>query len=224
MGWVAWAGGDFMVGRFLTPALAVSAAALATVALPRRAALVGVAGALLVAGWSGTLRSPHRGTMDEPAQLIDDDGLIVERLYYTPGCALVGWRRGRSMPQHRFRDRATGQTVGQVIAPTGAGITGYFSDPTVYLMDPTGVTDPFLARLPAKPGSRRPGHLYRAVPPGYRESLIASTCAVRDPAMDRLCDDVRLASRGSLVAPGRAAAIGRLLRGDVVQVLTGRRP
>jgi len=224
--WIAWAGGDFMVGRFLTPALAVSAAALTTLNPGTRLALPALAVALLGAAIvpGSTLRWPDARALDEPGDLIDSDGLVDERRYYTPGSALVGWRPGQSMPEHRFRSRGERAEAGGVVSPIAVGITGYFADPSVFLIDRTGVTDPFLARLPAKPGSRRPGHLRRDVPFGYREWISDPTCALQELALEPLCTDVRLATRGPLLAPGRAGAVARLLLGDVIQVLTGSRP
>ena len=223
--WIAWAGGDFMVGRFITPALAVSAAALAGTRLRASLALPAVVAALAAAVVpGGTLRWPDSREIADAGRLIDRDGLVDERRYYTPGSALLGWRPGRSMPQHAFRTRGERAADRDVITPVAVGITGYFAPPGVFLVDRTGVTDPFLARLPARPGSRRPGHLYRDPPFGYQEWIADPTCALREVALVGLCDDVRLATRAPLLAPGRAAAVGRLLVGDVIQVLTGRRP
>lgn len=224
--WIAWAGGDFMVGRFLTPALAVSAAALATTNPRMSLTTPAVAAAILATALvpDGTLRWPDARGLAKAGELIDEHGIVDERRYYTPGSALVGWRPGRSMPQHRFRDRGEGADPNEVLAPIAVGFTGYFCDPGVFIVDRTGVTDPFLARLPARPGSRRPGHLYRDPPFGYREWIADSTCALREVGLETLCDDVRLATRAPLLAPGRGGAVARLLLGDAIQVLTGRRP
>jgi len=224
MAWICWAGGDFMLGRFLTPDLAVAAAALTTVKLSWRTATpLAAAGLLLAALPNGTLRSPLHGVVDEPQELIDQHGLVDERLYYSPGSALIGWEPGVDMPHHPFRERGEVAWTQEVISIVAVGITGYFSAPEVVIIDRTGVTDPFLARLASRSGISRPGHLYREVPFGYREWISSPSCDLRDSAQDALCDDVRLASRGPLLSVARAGAVARLLYGDLTQVLTGQR-
>ena len=64
----------------------------------------------------------------------------------------------------------------------------------------------------------------REVPAGYWEGIKEPACQLQDPDMDALCDDVRLASRGPLFSRARAAAVMRLLPGDLFQAVTGRRP
>jgi arabinofuranosyltransferase len=225
LGWLLWAGGDFMAGRFLTPGLAVAAGVLARAEAPWDA--VGASrvsaaalGAALLAGaapWP-TWAPPLRGTDGPPERLIDAHGVADERRYYAPGSALAGWRPGVDMPQHPFRDRADDASRERTTKVVGVGMTGFFGR-DLRIVDVTGVTDPFLARLPARAGSRRPGHFYRDIPFGYRQWFEEPRCGLRSWEDTGLCDDVRLVVRGPLLAADRWRAIGRLLVGDVRQVL-----
>lgn len=225
LGWVVWAGGDFMLGRFATPAVVAAAAVLArTRPSPRALAAAGcVLLAAALVGPAPSLIPPPRQAPAKPEKLIDDDGLVDERMYYTPGSALVGWTRAGSLPAHRFRDRAHGGAGDRPRTLTGVGITGFFA-PDRVLVDKTGVAEPFLARLPARSGARRPGHLYRDIPFGYVEWYSDMECPIACRDGRTLCEDVRLAMRGPLFAEGRATAIGRLLIGDLAQVLGRERP
>ncbi len=223
--WVAWAGGDFMLGRFATPTIFAAAAVLATLP-PSRHGEIAAACVLLAAmaasplpPWTLPPSTPHQ----DAEALIDEDGIVDERMYYTPGSALWGWRPGVSLPDHRFRRRARGNGSDRPRLLTGVGMTGYFA-PDRVLVDKTGVTDPFLARLPARAGARRPGHLYRDPPFGYVEWHTDIECPIQCADERLLCEDVKAAARAPLWDRDRVDSVGRLLVGDVAQVLGAARP
>jgi arabinofuranosyltransferase len=86
----------------------------------------------------------------------------------------------------------------------------------VHVVDPHALTDPFLARLPARVTGAfnlpdrvdwRPGHLERAIPPGYLETLRTGRVALADPELVALWRQVELAHRAPLTAPGRWRAL-----------------
>ena len=162
--------------------------------------------------------------MLEPGDAIGRDGIADERAYYTPGSALIGWRPGRAMPDHRFRESAQRYAADAVVRPKAVGMRGAYAGANVWIVDRSGVADPFLARIPARPDARRPGHYWREPPWGYVEGVREERCRLLDPALDALCDDLRLVSRGPLLAPGRGAAILRVTAGDLATVLWGVRP
>lgn len=112
---------------------------------------------------------------------------------------MAGPARGRST----FRQGGPGR-----LSLDGIGETGFGYGPCSFIIDVVGLSDPLLARLPpvAVP-DLRVGHLFRNVPAGYRESLATDTNRLEDPAIHRLFAAVRLATRGPLLAEGRAQAI-----------------
>ena len=225
LGWVVWAGGDFMLGRFATPTIVAAAALLAGTRPSPRALMAGTCGllALALTGPGPTLAHPPSRSTPDPEDLIDRRGVADERRYYTPGSALLDGRSDGPRPQHRFRRRARGGAADPPRVLTGVGMTGFFASERP-LVDRTGVTEPFLARLPARPGARRPGHLYRDIPFGYVEWYADVECPVACRDGRTLCEDVKLASRGAIFAPGRAGAVSRLLVGDLAQILGAARP
>lgn len=205
-------GGDFMIGRFLAAPLLVSVALVAgaPARAPRAAlwpAAVTVAVVLL------SLTSPSSPFRVGPAYMADgsDDplGLADERGYYFPQTGLFGRDRpGRSVPPQRWDGSPPSVLV------YGGGMVPFSRGPGVHYVDIYAVTEPLLARVPMELlGPYRPGHVVRAVPIGYLESLVTGQNLLVEPATAALWNDVRLATRGPLWTRARWRAIGRLLRG-----------
>ena len=76
-------------------------------------------------------------------------------------------------------------------------------------MDVLALTDPLLARLPTI-DRWRIGHFRRWLPAGYLESLLTNSNEIEDPAVRRLFEDLRLATRAPLASSKRWRAILRL--------------
>lgn len=223
--WVVRAGGDFMYGRFLTLPMVTAAAALASLPVGGRGLPAALALPLLaLLGPAPPFESPLRNLPESPEAALGPWGLVDERSYYTPGSAVVGARWDHALPDHRFRRDAEALEAGEHPLEVAVGMRGTYADGRVWLVDEVAVTEPFLARLPAKEGQRRPGHLRRRVPTGYHPGDGDGTCDLESPELQGLCRDVELATRAPLFAPGRSAAVRRLLLGDLGQVLLGRRP
>ena len=80
------------------------------------------------------------------------------------------------------------------------------------VIDPLALTEPFLARLPARDGARV-GHYERAFPPGYLLSRMENRNRLQSPVLARLYDDVLLATQGELWSWARLGALWRLNSG-----------
>jgi len=137
---------------------------------------------------------------------------------YQEGSALVNWRPGKRMPAHPWLDygervrAAPGKVhIGGAFELPAIGFAGYGAGPEKFLIDKVGLSDPLLARLPA----RRPaamsgwksGHFAREIPAGYPESVSAGVNAIADPELRLYYDKIRLITRAPLFAKGRLAAI-----------------
>ena len=90
------------------------------------------------------------------------------------------------------------------------GLYGYYAGPGVHILDVVALTDPLLARLPARSGRWRIGHFERAIPPGYARSLDEGQNRITDPALADYYEDLRRVARGPLFSVPRWRAIGRL--------------
>lgn len=201
--WIVYVGGDFMGGRFFAAPLWLGLLALARVPLDgRRLAAVGVV-ALAVG-----LANPRAPLRAGPAyaRAAPLGGVVDERGYYWRATGLLVDRRERLPPE--FTARADDP---RVVVKSVIGQYGYTAGPGRHVIDRLGLADPLLARLPVEDPQRwRIGHYRRAVPDGYLASVAAGRNEIVDPAIHDLYEDVRLATRAPLLAPGRAGALLRL--------------
>ncbi|MBM3986470.1 MAG: hypothetical protein FJ294_00750 [Planctomycetes bacterium] len=231
LAYIARVGGDFMSGRFLTAPLLAAAWILATARLDVR-----VAGSLALAALalvSLSPRSPLRANVDyaqgrRSAEFIAPTGIADERGYWHSVAGLFGSNRALEGKLHITKGHPLAKSLRengpQVSLAEGIGYLGYWSGPGIFLVDPMGLSDALLARLPiyvdgafvepqknAANASRgwRVGHYYRQLPAGYLESLSDPSRGLDDPALQTLREELDLVTRAPLFAPGRIAAIAR---------------
>lgn len=201
-------GGDFMEGRFLTAPLIAAAVIVARtpgtagawVALAAGTALLG-AQQLPATLWSNaSYQNKELGLY----------GIADERGFYFREHGLTATAKGRfAQPDwtaHTFRTEVTCQL----------GEQGLASGPHVHLIDECGLSDPLLARMPAKAVKAwRIGHFYRQLPTDYKRSIDLHRNEVLDPAMRRYYESIRLITRGPLNHPSRLMEIVRINTGRV---------
>ena len=209
LAYAVWAGGDFMLGRFILPALwALALALLASFPTdaPRErrrawaaACLVSLAVLTAIAGnatahleFGANLQSARRGVVAV--------GALDERRFYLPWFG--AYSPFSPIPEPEAPLAATPRLV------TSLGWSAYSGKLAQAYVDLHALADPLLARiLPV--GYDRPGHGYRPWPrdfwhwreEGYRFG---------DPRLDDLASDLRLAHLAPISSPGRFAAIVRL--------------
>lgn len=87
------------------------------------------------------------------------------------------------------------------------GLFGYYSGTEKIIIDPSAITDPFLARLPVT-GWWRIGHFRREVPDGYITSIADSTEAIDDPNINEFYKKVKILTQDNdLYSPQRLKTI-----------------
>ncbi len=187
--YVLYAGGDFMRGRFLVPALFWAVIVWDWLPWPDayRWPMVGVLALLGFSAWypvfkpQGLLMVPDG--VREKVWNINPQGIADERLYYmfhpeVGGRALIQWRRQRypkpPFPDSPYRGRAwvydPSQRTVRLVSTTG--VQGYAAGPSTHIVDVFALVDPLLARLPAVDRElARTGHVFRNVPAGYLPAL-----------------------------------------------------
>lgn len=209
-------GGDYMAGRLLTPALVPAAwAAAAWLQTERRCSAAVVLSVLAIVGnplspvksthgyanprprhcWVSDERALHFAATSLYQHLAKDPDTYFRQSPRTGRGYLFGLAFRRAWQRHTVH--------GDV------GILGYTAGTSKIIVDPRGITDPLMARLPARPGSV-PGRYDRAMPEGYPESVIEGLNRVRDPSVRMLYNDLRLVTRGPIFHGRRFRAMLRM--------------
>lgn len=96
----------------------------------------------------------------------------------------------------------------RLVLMQAAGFFGFAAGPEVHVVDPHGLSEPFLARLPPPyMPDWRIGHLWRALPEGYWETLRDGTPQIVDPGLAEYRAALVEITRGPLFRRERWAAI-----------------
>jgi arabinofuranosyltransferase len=210
--WVAYlvsVGGDFMIGRLLTPALALAVITLAEAEpLLRIRRILPLAGAAIMAGSAFLPRSPLSGAPKYRDRGWLPEGVTDERAlaYPTNGLFRTSNPEGpRSHPwvQEILALAAKGE---RVVPYHSVGIVGYYAGPEVHIVDEFGLADPLLARLPADPAWSA-GHFFRHLPEGYVETLRTGVNQLEPPLLARRYSELKAITRDPLFSVTRWRSI-----------------
>ena len=224
--YVVWIGGDFMVGRFLTPELALALVALGYglrlgARLGPAMATVGLFACLGL----GLLQpySPIAAGLDYPGSSDFKwelaSGVNDERAYYFPFTGLLRNHDTKGVALHPWAraGRAAGERVlagGADASPTvrkTIGFYGYYAAPELHVIDPLALSDALLARMPvAEHLAFWIGHFPREIPDGYLESLRTGENRITDPQTAELYGTIKTVIRGPLWSRERWRAIWKL--------------
>jgi arabinofuranosyltransferase len=213
-------GGDFMSGRFFTAPLLCAVVLITRYdfekVTPLRYAIVLIS--IVVLGLSIPYPTLVSGTVDYetlPARLfLRETGISDEAMFYARDLGLLRYHRDEPMPSHPWREqgeqlRASEEVV--VVRNKSIGLYGYYVGPEVHIIDRLALTDPLLARLPARRTvDWRPGHFERVIPAGYIESLQFRRNEIEDPNLARYYDKLTTITQGPLWSPQRWLEIVRI--------------
>jgi len=205
-------GGDFMSGRFLTPAVAVSAVVLATYAGPwlsdaarLRAATLAVAGVILCLAFSPLRDEPIREKRDFPVtRIVNERAWFQEFLLLYLNFRPVQWQAYGLYADGR---NARGQNR-RVVLYNNVGMFAWGAGPGIHVVDEMALTDPLIARIPfAYRDDWRTGHLPRPIPDGYLETLETGRNVIRDPCIAEYFEQLDRVVRGPLFTLERWVSI-----------------
>ena len=208
--YVVRVGGDFMSSRFFTLPLVVSVMLIVRHWKPRL--LVGVPALCAVAAIGFLI--PHPTVLSAVAdyhlpKVVDWDGIADERAAYYRWTGLLNYRTDRVWPEHPsallgYKLQQQGvkcYTWGQI------GMIGYMNGRTTHFIDPYGLADAFLARLPIPPGPWRVGHYKRALPAGYEDTVLTGANHMTDPQLAERYRRMQIVIAGDLWSRDRWALI-----------------
>ena len=183
-------GGDFMVGRFLTPPF-LMAVILLIRNIPSSSKLM-YAGIFLAVVLFGFLAPNSRWYVVNPSTEFTDltapSGLLDEHNYYASASGLLNFVRNVVMPNSPLTQAGlqAQQNHTRVVVFRSIGYFGYAAGPSVHVVDDLALADPLLARLPltqAEENTWRIGHFARDIPPGYLDTLETGTNKIQDPGL-----------------------------------------
>ena len=216
---VIGASGSNMSGRFLTPVYLMAALLLvhviARVQPDQRAqlAIAALTGFFILFAPASPLKGSYTalGKNGTGKSFIIDTRFLATR----EGAAPSQFARSTKPPNHAwyraglaFHDKPATVQVG---GANGVGAMGYFGfavGPRKYVIDPLGLCDPLLSRIPMKfPRLWNPGHFPRELPPGYKRSLEQGKNLIEDPDLHTYYDKVRIITRGPLLSWTRIKTI-----------------
>jgi arabinofuranosyltransferase len=208
LGYTIRIGGDYMSGRFLSTSVFLAIIILMNLEINwRRYSLQLVVGifALGILGQS----LPYASDSSYEDQSIDRNGIANERGFRYQDWGLLRISRNQLLPDSPF---AHGQWEYEGIKDlkvSGAiGLEGYNQGPNVHILDIMALADPLLARLPATdPIHWRVGHIERAIPEGYVETLISGQNSLEDPDLRVYYDYLTIVTKGPLWSGERLKTI-----------------
>lgn len=196
--YVIWAGGDFMAGRLFTPAIFATAL---LIGMQERSAWSAALAATVLGLSLFIPTAPLRAGTDylrEPAW----NGIVDERGFYWKGAGLPSVLAGEL---HPYALEGRRQRPGTQPTRAAVGFYAYYAGPEVHVLDPLGLGDPLLARLPAQyDPSWRVGHYRRGIPEGYAPGHDRGPL---DPELAALWKTVRTVTREPLLDPARLQAL-----------------
>jgi arabinofuranosyltransferase len=217
-------GGDFMCGRFFTTPLLASIFLIYLVWRQLRPAwkvvaiLFPLAGGLWFPQYSPLLSDRSYGAQNAENDHLSCFGVSDERFRYYPTCGLLRASFYPSMPADFLVKwgREDAKTAGT--RPVGVaacdGFVGFYGGPAMTYIDCFGLTDPLLARLPPMYDPNwRIGHFIRAIPAGYEATLLDGENKIRDPALARYYDKLKLITAGPLISGQRFCEILKINAG-----------
>jgi len=212
-------GGDFMSGRFFAVPLFLGVAEILRAPINgtrisrKVVSAVGTASILLVVihlvGFNGF-----------SSDVISASGIADERKFYAPALSLGALLEGRAIERvgwvydaKAWREKGSSGLITDTI-----GLSGFYGGPDVHILDVVALSDPLLARLPAKSDSRV-GHFERRLPAGYKESLLSRELQIEDPDLNRYCGVLWSVTRGPVRSKARLVESLKLNLGEYDSLL-----
>lgn len=212
-GYLIRIGGDFMLGRLMTPALVAALLLLPEIVPARIGPPVAALGALVALGSVALPRSALLG-----APRVADASWLAEHVTDERALSFdfTGLFRAAHPEGPREHPYATGvlarMGLGERVFPARSiGFAGYFAGPEAHIVDEFALAEPLLARLPADP-AWNPGHFERRLPAGYLATLASGHNQLADATLARHYDILASIIRDPLLASAR---LKRVLRWNV---------
>ena len=214
-------GGDFMAGRFFAAPLFAAIILLAQFDFRkiRSWMIYSVFAVIIILGVSAPLPTFHLGD-SSVNNLVDQNLIVDERVWYFWDSSFVGRKRGLDMPNVPGRGGgiAARNEAGDdmiFIPKYNVGVYGYYAGPNVHVIDSLGLADPLMARMPAFYDVEwRIGHFERTIPDGYVYSFYAGENLIADKDLALFYDKLAIIVKQDLFDPQRFVEIWKMNTGQ----------
>ncbi|MBZ0258441.1 hypothetical protein K8I31_20405, partial [bacterium] len=195
-------GGDFMSGRLLTLPFLGSLIVLSNLSFQFKSWKFAVSLVLFIllgfAAPHPILLSGSEYGLTEARR--DPHDIADERAEYYPKTGMlkfIGQRFAAGWIKRYIK--GTQANEGDVITQGNMGFMGYYGGPEIHFIDVFGLTDPLLARLPARQDCfQRPGHYFRVMPVGYVETIRNQQLLIRDENLREYYQKLSVITQGPL--------------------------
>lgn len=199
-------GGDYMTGRlFALPFLIASLTLVELMPESRPSIALAVTAAVFALGLLGP-RSPVSRTITPDMKSRDETGVLDDRAMHQAGAL------SRVLKDKDYRvgyARQFPPTLPQSVVWGATGYHGFQRGTRFRTIDNLALSDPLLARLPARSPESDwgRGHLFRAMPEGYIATVETGQNRIVDPSLHAYYDKLLIITTGPLFTTERFATI-----------------
>jgi arabinofuranosyltransferase len=181
-------------------------------------------GILIIVLLIGFLISPNptwRMTSNLPTY--DENRINDERSFYFSATGLLRNQIINTNIEHEWKTKgilARNNNAYDVIPFGQIGFFGYYSGPTIHIVDPQALADPLLARMPPyRNVNWEMGHFTRILPAGYIYTLQTNLPHFSDPDLAEYYRQLSLVISGPLFTTERWKAIWLINTGQLNQLI-----
>ncbi|QQS54751.1 MAG: hypothetical protein IPM89_02540 [Candidatus Competibacteraceae bacterium] len=211
-------GGDFMSGRFFS--VLVITASIILVNLPKitisTCAILSVA--IIIIGVSSPTSTLFIN--NNVKQELEPSGIVDEQGWYYKRNGLLSGDRYRfidlpAWPKNDTTKIGKVEIIDVKVQCGGLGHQSLYDGPFVHFIDPCGLTDPLLARLPVGYNKNwRVGHYGRVIPTNYASSISSSRNLLEDVGLKNFYDKLNVITRSQIFSVERFMTILRMNLGQ----------
>ena len=210
--YVVYIGGDFMIGRFISILILLSIGEIIIVlnksSISSKIRFNFLLIFLILLTICSFFYSSPIVSLNNYISRVVYKGANDQRGFYYKYTGLLAKNRSRWPKPEKFKDTAPKKY--RIVC--GLIGTRALTDISKYHIDPCGLTDPLLSRMPAiKYKKWRIGHHHRKIPFEYGQYKVGNISELPDNNLNELLSDVTLVSQADIFSVRRFAAIWRLL-------------
>ena len=225
-------GGDFMSGRYFTAALFMGVVLISQINFKTRLRLIllGIfSGIIIVIGVTGEF-SPlfsdesytwPKGVFVEI--IMNEKGIADERAYYYQKTGLLRKNFDPEIPNRHpwVEDGIEAKEKGTSPLIKGTvGMVGFYSGPTIHIIDHLRITEPLLSKLPpANITDWRIGHFGTPVLPGYANTIKSGNNVIKVKDLGLYYDKLSIITQDSLFDSKRLTEIWKMNTGEYDHLL-----